>query len=287
MSMSGALASLADLQSAVEQLSASFLPGTPLPYRPPHLTPEQRAERDREARAERLERIEIAPGDSPDPSRREIADLLTDILIFADAASSEVAQTAGVDRLPDASSHMANPAPYLTHITEWLEQASEVDPGLPARVQRKCDLYVLRADTILGHIREGHTLPRECPFCQGHTPDRPEGGALTLRVRLEHQEHRRNEECNRWCARLLVCENALCEPGQEHLSQTYRGRPAWNLDNEGEWLAACMDARDARRECRCGKPLPLTGAAGRPARYCSETCRRAADVARKARDRAG
>ncbi len=281
-----ALSSLADLQAAVEQLAASLLPGTPLPYRPPHLTPEQRAERDREAREERRERVDIAPGDSPDPCRREVADLLTDILIFADAASSEVAQTAGVERLPDASSHMADPRPYLAHIAVWLEQAADVEPDLPARVQRKCDLYVARADTILGHIRDGQTLPRECPFCQGRTPDHPEGGAHTLRVRLEHQQHRASEDCNRWCVELLVCENVLCSPGEEQCSRTYRGRPAWYLANEGEWLAACMDARDARRECRCGKPLPLIGAAGRPARYCSEVCRRAADAARKARERA-
>ncbi len=286
LTLQNALSSLADLRSAVDQLSANLLHGTPLPYRAPHLTPEQRAERDREARKERLERIEIAPGDSPDPYRFEVAQLLTDVLIFADAASSSVAQAAGVERLPDASSQSADPGPYLAHIAVWLEQAAEVEPDLPARVQRKCDLYVARADTILGHIRDGQTLPRECPFCQGQTPDHPEGGAHTLRVRLEHTQHRPSEECNRWCVELLVCENPLCSPGEEQCSRTYRGRPAWYLANEGEWLAACMDARDARRECRCGKLLPLTGAAGRPARYCSDTCRRAADAARKAEQRA-
>ncbi len=285
MSLSDALASLSELRSAVEQLSANLLHGTPLPYRAPHLTPEQRAERDREARKERLERIEIAPGDSPDPYHLEIADLLTDILISADAHSSEVAQTAGVERLPDASSHMADPMPYLMHIALWLEQAAEVDPSLPGRLRRKCDLYVFRADTILGQIPDGMTLRRECPFCQGQTPDHPEGGAHTLRVRLEHQQHRSSEDCNRWCVDLLVCENPLCSPGEEQCSRTYRGRPAWYLANEGEWLAACMDARDAQRECRCGKPLPLTGTAGRPVRYCSETCRRSADAARKTRER--
>ncbi len=285
MTLQHALTSLRDLTSAVDQLSANLLPGTPLPYRPPHLTPEQRAERDRQAREERRERVDIAPGDSPDPSRREVADLLTDILMFADAASSAVAQTAGVERLPDASSHMADPRPYLLHITAWLEQAAEVEPDLPARVQRKCNFYVARADAILGHVRDGQTLPRECPFCQGQTPDHPGGGALTLRVRLEHQQHQRNEECSRWCVWLIVCENALCEPGDEQSSHIHRGHPAWYLANDGEWLAACMDARDARRECRCGKPLPLTGTAGRPVRYCSDTCRRAADAARKAERR--
>ncbi len=155
-----ALSSLADLRSAVEQLSANLLHGTPLPYRAPHLTPEQRVERDRQARTERLERIEIAPGDSPDPYRFEVADLLTDVLVFADSASSAVAQAAGVERLPDASSQSANPAPYLAHIAVWLEQAAEVEPDLPARMQRKCDIYVARADAILGHIRDGQTLPR-------------------------------------------------------------------------------------------------------------------------------
>ncbi len=112
------------------------------------------------------------------------------------------------------------------------------------------------------------------------------GGRGGLRIRLEHQQHQRSQECNRWCVWLIVCENALCEPGQEQYPHTHRGRPAWYLANDGEWLAACMDARDAHRECRCGKPLPLIGTAGRPARYCSETCRRAADAARKARERA-
>ena len=72
------------------------LPGTARPWRQPHLTPEQRAERDHAAWAERLERTGEAIGEAPAPLDLGVLDVITSILAEAVALADYTAQCAGV-----------------------------------------------------------------------------------------------------------------------------------------------------------------------------------------------
>jgi hypothetical protein len=290
-----ALDAVRQLAQRAEWLDASLLPGTARPYRPPHLTPEAREAADALARAERLERSDVAPGDAPDPIWSEGVELRTDLLALADAMAEQVAQTAGVDRMPDASWD-SDPVPYLRHVERWLEQAAEADGKLTEHVERKCRQYVERIDAILGQHVHGMRLPTVCPWC-----DKTE-----LRIRIPRAERPApvrwwiedgigpmtsgayaNYELNRHNARaLVVCESGTCEPGDGMVGNWYRDLPAWDFLNEGEWLVQCAKVKQEARACKvCGENVRPTGQPGRPAEFCSDDCRLAYRRERRAMTR--
>ncbi len=284
-----ALTALAGLRERFDWLEVNITT-TSRVYRAPTLSPEQRAEMDAAAKRERHERVDIAPGDSPDPYRFDVTDLRDLILVTSDGIAASVighARGAAVLRkrrawpqdMPDAS-WGDHAGVWLVVAAHHLEQAAEADPDLPWRVLRKCTQLVMRADSLLGNVLDGHVIPRPCPFCDGRTAHTPTGGAHTLRIRLAEGTEAIDDDT------LIVCEGGRCEPGQGMYWKLHRGHPAWLLLNEYEWLVRCMEARDAGRTCPCGQPLPMTETAGRPVRWCSPECRRKADADRKAEMRA-
>lgn len=228
--MQRAQAALNELDERAGWLDASLAPGTPRPYRQPNLTREARAEADARARIERLERIDTAPGDSPDPVWSDGIELRTDILALADAMASRVAQLAGVDPMPDASWD-ADARRYLRFVARWLLMASEVDGQLPGNVQRKCEQLTARADVLLGHVTDGQTLSACCPFCGGRTDGAPNGGERTMRVRTLPGSRLTPART------VVVCEGGLCAPTTADCGIWWRGMPAWDLEAEGAWLA--------------------------------------------------
>jgi hypothetical protein len=219
---------LRDLIVTVDQLAASLLPGTARPWRASTISAARRAELDAEAHLERVERSGIAPGESLAPYSLEISDLLVDILIAADMLAEQVAQAAGVDRLPPASSSYADPRPYLDHSRRHLLSAADGDPGLIGAVLRCCEALSDRAAVLLGHVSDGQTLDAICPWCGGRTEAKPVGGAKTLRVRTLPNTSPPEP--------VVVCEGGLCEPPSSDCGTWVRGRPAWR-QHEWDWLA--------------------------------------------------
>lgn len=274
---------LTDLHATVGHLASSLLPGTARPYRAPTLTPEQREDADYRARQERLERVDIAPGDCPDPYRLDVSELLTDVLIVADHLAEQVCAEAEQSLrvwagawswdLPSlhrhASSHMADPRPYLDLLILLLGEVQDERPDLVSETLLQAQRLLDRAAPMLGLIIDGQRLPQDCPWC----------GQDDWRVRMLRERDLTRRP-------YVVCESDRCAPGEANVGRWHRNRPAWDLLTEGEWLAKCVEAVDASRLCRCGAPLPLTGRRGRPAGYCSEECRREADAERKREERA-
>lgn len=208
-----------------EDLAESRLPGTPRPWRHQTLTVEQRAERDRQAWLERLERSSIAPGEHPAPLDLGVLDTMFDVLVRADDLAAAVAEHAGVQPLGSPRYGDTDARPYLAftaaHLTEDLATyAAPIARGMVAQVAH-----------ALALTYDGQRLDVECPWCHGVTPDAPAGGARTWRVR---------ELPGNMVA--IVCEG-LCEPPSKDVGTWWRGNPVWPL-SEWDWLAKRVEAAD-------------------------------------------
>lgn len=273
-----------DLTHAVEWLAASLLPGThtipPLMHYEDKRTQEQREQ----ARLEREQRVDIAPGESPAPFNMNVADLLSEVLAEVDDLAERAADDAEAGlrgwagawaqdlpplRLAPATSAFADPLPYLELLGDLIRHIP--NPDLIEHIAERCHALVTRANAVLGLIFDGQLLDALCPWCRGVTDHHPIGGRRTLRVRMSHDDDPRA---------LIVCEGGHCNPGDQSGIQ-WKHLPAWDLLNEGDWLSKCIKVRDDAATCRCGRPVLRTGKAGRPALHCSEDCRRAADAERQ------
>lgn len=234
---------IAELRTAIDWLTGSLLPGADHTYRPPSMSAVARAERDRLARLERLERSAIAPGESPAPFDLDVADLLSEILAAADSMADLVSDTAKVARMPAAQSAFNDPEPYLIHVLDMLP-ACRRRPDVVRRIEERCDELVLRTHTTLGLLGDGQLLDVVCPWCDGRrSDDAPTGGAKTMRIRAQLPPGKPMSKVDpkdvRW---LVVCESGSCDPPQAECGERLRGRPAWPLKTEGEWLAMRFEA---------------------------------------------
>lgn len=222
------------LAEKCQDITEARLKGTARPWQQPHdLTVEQRHANDAHARVERAERDSAAIGEHPAPLHLDVLDLLVDLLATADDIAEQVAQAAGVERLPTAASAFADPEPYLRYAAAHLSMAYEADPGLAGGVEE--DAARLRADVArhLGELTTGQTLKALCPWCDGRTADHPEGGRFTLRVRTMPGD-----------VTAVVCQNSLCEPGADS-GTAWKGYPAWPIW-EWSWLAEHIEAKEQR-----------------------------------------
>lgn len=274
-----------ELAAAADWLASSLIPGTTRSWQAPAQYEDTRTQEQREqARLEREQRIDIAPGETPPLLDLDVMDLLSEVLAEADRLSNEAASSAEIGfihwagnwarhlpslRLPDAASALANPAPYLDLLHTLVEHIPE--PDLIEHIADRCHQLIDRTNRTLGLLVDGQLLDAHCPWCTGRTSRHPEGGRRTLRIRMSTAEDPRP---------LIVCEGGHCDPGVNSGAR-WKGLPAWDLLNEGEWLGRCIAVRDDAATCRCGRPVLRTGKAGRPAAHCSEDCRRAADAERQ------
>lgn len=234
MSYLPGFADLLWLADHAADITEARLKGTARPWQQPaQLDAAQRRTRDTLAAAERADRNPLSIGEHPAPLHVDVLDLLVDLLSTADDIAEQVAQAAGVDRLPAAASAFVDPEPYLRHAAAHLAQAYEADPSLIGGVEE--DAARLRNEVArhLGELTTGQTLKAPCPFCAGRTADHPEGGSHTLRVRTLPGD-----------LTAVVCQNSLCEPPEGGCGTRWRGFPAWPI-HEWSWLADHIEAREA------------------------------------------
>lgn len=210
-------------------LVESRLPGTARPWRQPRLTPEQRAERDHAAWAERLERTGEAIGEAPAPLDLGVLDTITGILAEAVALADAAAAYAGAPQLPPPSTAVADARPYLRFLAEHLPEIPE--QAVAEYVAPPAARWVRRIARTLALVHDGQALAVVCPWCRGVTPQTPAGGAYTWRVR-----HLPGDEI------AIVCEND-CEPPSKDVGTWWRGRPVWPL-REWDWLARRIEAAE-------------------------------------------
>lgn len=276
------------LADHAHDLAQARLRGTARPWRQPaeDTDPERRAERELLAVLERQERSGYALGEHPAPMHVDVADVVVDLLMTADDLAERVAQAAGVDRLPPASSAFADPVPYLRHAAAHLQMAAEADPVVGGYVEREAARLRSVISVHLGELTTGQTVPGLCPWCSGGIARRK-----TLRIRLV-----RSGEV---MVPAAVCESDVCQPPEADVGLWHYDRPAWPLFAEGDWLAkrirhamlggpTCVGPKPTEEDedAVCGEPLIPSGQSGRPpARYCGAACRRAADAKRRREER--
>lgn len=222
---------LAELARLWPLLAETRIPGTALPWRPPDLSPEQRAERDHQARADRLDTEAI--GFSAAPLHVGIVDVLTDLAADLDHVAGILATETHrpAPRLPSA---LADPRPLLG----WC-RAALVDAKDHRTVERVAEWTTAMLETVNARVSDlwdGMRLPIVCPWCLGVTPYAPAGGAHTWRVRLLPGSP----------SKLVVirCESGTCEPPERDVGTWHRGRPCWPI-HEFEWLARRVEAAAA------------------------------------------
>lgn len=205
-------------------LLESRIRGTARPWREPTTSPETRAQADAAARAERLERSDVAPGEHPAPMHVDVLDVIVDLVITADDLAQRVAQAAGVDRPAPAAGAFADPRPHLRHIRAWWTAATIADDKLHAHAEHHLRRLAEDVALALRIVRDGQILQALCPWCGGRTEHQPTGGARTLRV---------HETPGGW---LIVCNGVNCQPQEAECGKRWRGKPAWP-DFEWVWLA--------------------------------------------------
>jgi hypothetical protein len=275
-----------ELATAVDWLTASLLPGTGRTWIPPihyedRRTPEQREQ----ARLEREQRIDIAPGQAPVPFDVDVLDLLSTILVEADDLADRAAVACWRPVDPPATSAFADAGRPVALLAQLLPTLARQDPDLVAHIAERAADLVDQAQHVLGLTFDGQLLDANCPWCRGRTERHPEGGRRTLRIRTGKPERDPVTGQQGPGRTLVVCEGGACEPGEQS-GLRWRGLPAWDLLNEGEWLRQCIEVAANAVTCRCGRPVLRTGKAGRPRAHCSEQCRRDADAERQRQARA-
>lgn len=233
---------LAELQTTVEHLAANLLPGTARPWRAPQVSAEKRAQLDAQAREDRLhiaqqghlpahlrgQGVVVPPGESPAPYDLDIADLLSTVLVEADALADRLCLLLWRPIDPPATSAFADPRRHLALVVRLLDELAAVDPDELEAVAHWCQVKIRDAAPALGLVSDGQLLEALCPWCGGATGAHPVGGARTLRVRTLPGGRP-----------VVVCEGGRCtaEPGTPDCGISWRGLPAWDLENEGAWLA--------------------------------------------------
>ena len=223
---------IAELLKVVTWLEDSYMPGTAKPWTPPTITDERRNQMDALARAERIERTDIAPGDSPDPYDFGVVDMLVDILSQITTLAARVAEIAGWNRIPPATSAYGDARPHLRYLGHLLADATHADPQVPSMVSAVCHPLITRSMQVLGLMADGQLLAGCCPWCGGRSSKTPTGGGHTLRVRTMP-----NGDA------VLVCEGGMCEPPSADVGMWWRGLPAWPV-SEWPWLADRIERAD-------------------------------------------
>ncbi|HEX2317164.1 MAG TPA: hypothetical protein VHJ17_25685 [Thermomonospora sp.] len=257
---------LAEIRERWGDVLTARLPGTPRPWAEPTLTPEERALRDAQARAERQERLQLVrqgidpAGYARSAAREDVLDVIVEVehglVLLEDAVRERLGRT----RLCERCRHEADEHREACRVTGCscpghrlarglgVAPRATVPPGamhwacvwltdqLPAIVT-DATLAEHVADEVarlhrlvlgvLGLVENGTLIKAPCIGCDGVTPEQPEGGALTLRLYADGY---------------VLCHNPLCDPPTDLCGSRLRGRPMWPYE-ELEWLAARLDDR--------------------------------------------
>lgn len=232
------LDALNELAQAHDWLIANLRPGTSKPYQAPQMSDEKRRELDRQNRDARQivdygRGVLLPLGESPAPLDLDIMDLLVDILDLVAAHSGQ----------REPRSCFDDPRPHFTAIRRQL-LAGRMTTHHQTDLEHGCEGLVYRAHQQLGLFGDGQLLAATCPWCQGRTATNPTGGDRTMRVRAKLPPGKKNltgvdPTDIRW---YVVCESGTCEPPDQDCGERHRGRPAWPLGAEGDWLAQRIEA---------------------------------------------
>jgi hypothetical protein len=213
------------------------LKGTPRPWREPSISPEARAELDRLARIEKIDREGLTMGESPAPVHIDVLDTLAEILMRSDMLAEHVAGSLGVERLDHAASAFDDAEPFLRFVDLHLAEFAEDDPDGMDAVSDVARELKAEMGRVLGEVYDGQLLTGLCPFCDGRDDRHPSGGARTMRVRLVWMPRPDDRDHHEAC---IVCVGGMCEPSEQQCGLWLKGLPAWPFA-EWDWLAGKID----------------------------------------------
>lgn len=218
---------IADLEFAAahwEDLTTARLPlDAGLPWHGLTLLPAALLdERDTQAWAERLERSQLAIGESPAPLNLGVLDTMTGIARWADWLAGHIATPWNETPPPLGVSGTLDPRPALMYAAQrltWIagladdETAAEwIDWAAPVARRMVADLY-----RTLSLRLDGQLLPMRCPWCITLA------GGPTWRVRILPSSPPEIA---------IMCEGD-CEPPLREVDTWWQGRPCWLLPNWG------------------------------------------------------
>jgi hypothetical protein len=201
-------------------------PAVRRPHREPTITAEAREELDHQARIERFERIDIAPGEHIDAVRPEVLDMMGGLLIAADGLAELVARAVWCPRLQPPSTAFADPTPWLSFTAAHLADADARYPNVLHHVASEVRGMVAQLDAALGLSYDGQRLQAICPWCNGAIL-----GDRTLRVVVLPGDQVG-----------ITCTFTLCSPPLGDVGTWWKGRPVWPL-HMWPWLAKRVWAR--------------------------------------------
>lgn len=204
------------------KLAALHHKGTPLPWKEPTITPEQRARMDAEARAEKLERGAGAFGESPAPVHLAALQRTIDL-------TQQLQTLVRATRPQLVPGDLIHPQAHPEHLAHWLGWAVTQADRLPIPLEQELD-------TASRHIRgtieraisptvNGQRLKAACPWCRQEN----------LRIRVTHSNSHP----------LVVCESGVCEPPPSDCGTWWHGKPAWPW-HDWEFLVARIDRQTHR-----------------------------------------
>lgn len=173
-------------------------------------------------------------GPIPAPAALDVLDLLAEFAAVAFDVAETVAQVAGIDRPPQVESSWTDPRPYLQLTRAWLQVADDVDELTMPWVARQLRPLADRVATQLGEVHDGQLLDALCPWCQGRTERRPNGGERTLVVYARGS--RLDQATGHGDGPVIVCRGVNCDPPTSSCGTRVGSHPAWP-EREWDWLA--------------------------------------------------
>lgn len=192
-----------------------------------------RAERDEQARAERIERSTLAIGESPAPVDINVLSTILDVLVRADDLAADLTEWGVAPVLAPPGWGQLDAVPYLARIRACLlAEIHDLDEPGPWHELAELQVHRMYEQTArcLAMLYTGQTVRVLCPWCGGHTPESPAGGAWTWRV---------HELPGGQIA--IVC-HGICEPPQREVGTWWGGAPCWPIS---EWARLARHVRAA------------------------------------------
>ncbi|GGS88375.1 hypothetical protein ACFFV7_51040 [Nonomuraea spiralis] len=206
--------------------------------RPQHageLGEQARAERDVQARLERVERSVLGLGESPAPVDVTVLSTILDVLVRADDLAAELTEPTIAPVLAPPGPGQLDARPYLARARACLlAELHDLDEPGPwyALAEPTVHRMYEQVAKALAMLYTGQVVRVTCPWCHGVTPEHPAGGAHTWRV---------HELPGGQIA--IVCHGA-CEPPAREVGTWWGGAPCWPIS---EWprLAKLVRASEA------------------------------------------